>query len=87
MKIISQYYIAKRRSAIKNSTGSFTKQEWRELLEKYGDKCLCCGSKEKITLDHITPLSKGGSNSIDNIQPLCSVCNRKKWKDIIDYRK
>lgn len=67
-------------------TGVYNRKEWQEVLTKYGNKCLCCGSTEKITLDHIIPLSKGGTNTIENLQPLCSRCNRKKWKDIIDFR-
>jgi len=32
------------------------------------------------------PLTRGGSDSFDNIQPLCGSCNRKKFVNIIDYR-
>ncbi len=36
--------------------------------------------------DHVVPLTKGGTDDIGNIQPLCGACNRKKFVAIIDYR-
>lgn len=67
----------------------FTTQEWRELKAKYDFTCLCCGRQEpaiKLTPDHVIPLSKGGPNSIENIQPLCPSCNKRKWDKDTDYR-
>lgn len=76
-----------RRRAIKNNAdGSFTKKEFSELCIKHGNICVCCGEEKKMTIDHIVPLSKGGSNSIDNIQPLCLSCNSKKYVHTVDYR-
>lgn len=76
-----------RRSALKrNAVGNFTKTEWQDLCDSYGHVCLCCGQKKKLTADHIVPLSRGGTNSIDNIQPLCLPCNASKGTKTIDYR-
>lgn len=69
----------------KKADGSFTVGEWENLKMMYGNKCPSCGKKEpkiKLTADHIIPLSKGGSNYIENIQPLCQVCNSKKYTKI-----
>lgn len=74
----------------KGSKGKYTIEEWQELKEFYNHTCLCCGRKEpeiKLEPDHIVPLIDHGSNTIDNIQPLCRSCNAKKNKKTIDYRE
>lgn len=43
-----------------------------------GGKCAKCGSRKNLEYDHIIPLSKGGSNTVRNIELLCEECNRKK---------
>jgi 5-methylcytosine-specific restriction endonuclease McrA len=73
--------------------GKVTIIEWQQILSRLGNKCLACycaaeETKEGyLTIDHIIPLSKGGQNSINNIQPLCKTCNLRKYTKIIDYRK
>ena len=76
-----------RRARRVDAEGSFTKKEWIDLCNKYGNKCLCCGEKKKLTADHVIPLEKGGTNYITNIQPLCGSCNSRKHTKAIDYRK
>lgn len=69
--------------------GAFTAYEWRELCKHYDYRCLGCGKKfpfKKLTVDHVLPVSMGGSSNIDNIQPLCQSCNSKKNAQYIDYR-
>jgi len=79
-----------RRRALKLAAdGSHTEEEWQALKAFYEYKCLCCGRREpeiKLTRDHVIPLTQGGSDSIDNIQPLCTRCNSKKNLRHIDYR-
>lgn len=75
------------RASKMGSEGSFTAEEWQALCEKYGNKCLCCGATDNsLTMDHIIPVSEGGSSNIENIQPLCQSCNSRKGIQIIDYR-
>jgi len=75
-----------RYARLKGAIGSFTVQEWLDLKAKYNYRCAHCGRHEveaKLTKDHIIPLTKGGSNSIDNIKPLCQSCNSRKYNKII----
>ena len=68
--------------------GSHTFGEWETLKAQYNWTCPCCKRKEpeiKLTEDHITPLSNGGSDNIENLQPLCGSCNSKKHTKIIKF--
>jgi 5-methylcytosine-specific restriction endonuclease McrA len=77
----------KRRAAKNASRGSFTAKEFEELCERYGNRCLSCGvTGVVLEADHVVPLTRGGSDDICNIQPLCGSCNRRKLVDIVDYR-
>ena len=76
-----------RRAREKACEGKITVTEWNEVLEKYDNKCLCCGRGNiKLTMDHVLPLVLGGAHTIENVQPLCLSCNSKKYIKIIDYR-
>lgn len=77
---------AAQRAKRKSTHESFTAGEWKDLKERYGNRCLCCGSTGPLTADHVIPLSKGGRGTIDNIQPLCKSCNSTKHTKCIDYR-
>lgn len=47
-----------------------------------GGRCVKCGSQENLEFDHIIPFSKGGSNTVRNLQLLCEKCNREKSNNI-----
>jgi diadenosine tetraphosphate (Ap4A) HIT family hydrolase len=63
---------------------------YRVLKEAKG-RCALCGatkSERPLDIDHIKPRSKGGKTVYENLQVLCSKCNRtKKDKDDTDFRK
>lgn len=63
-------------------------KEVRELLyHEAGGRCRLCGREitvSTMTIDHIIPLVMGGTNSIDNLQCVCEVCNRIKGSTLPD---
>ena len=68
--------------------GLHTVGEWENLKAQYNWTCPACKKMEpevNLTRDHIVPLVKGGSDNIENIQPLCRKCNASKYTEIIKY--
>lgn len=92
-KFVHQVAARKNKLKRKQVEGSYSVQEWLTLKENYGNICLCCRKHENeltklLQQDHVVPVSKGGSNWISNIQPLCADCNGMAGKGtkVIDYR-
>ena len=53
-------------------------KSWRESLYKFTKyKCIYCG-KPSESLDHLHPISKGGTSIKSNCVPCCLSCNGKK---------
>ncbi len=70
----------------------YNTNKWRDLrlviLRKY-DRCLCCGSKNNLSVDHILPVSLYPQHAFseNNLQVLCTSCNSSKGnRNILDYR-
>lgn len=68
---------------------SYSHQEWKETVIFFGGECAYCGRTmrkgERLTRDHLEPVSKGGTTTQRNIVPACSSCNAskgaKEWRD------
>lgn len=78
-----------RRSKLK-AGGTHTVEDIRSLIDLQKRKCaICrCGISAAYHVDHIIPLSRGGSNTRSNLQLLCAACNLGKWAhDPIDYMR
>ncbi len=54
-------------------------------MQRSGHRCEYCQSQDKyspvfFTIDHIIPISEGGSNDLENLAYACPLCNRLKWQ-------
>ena len=79
-RIVSQRNIQARRAGAR---GQITSDQWRMLLRRHRFKCFYCAVKlspSNRTLDHKIPLSRGGTNTINNVVPACRPCNNRKLK-------
>jgi 5-methylcytosine-specific restriction endonuclease McrA len=68
----------KRRARKFNNGGSHTLDQLIEKFARLGNVCFYCGNSGKLTIDHDVPLSRGGTDDIDNILPACKRCNCRK---------
>ena len=75
----------------KGVKGKHTLTEWKELKRTHGYRCVDCHISEEelklkwkntnftmLTRDHIIPITKGGTDNINNIIPRCVSCNSRK---------
>ncbi len=80
--LVQQRYHTRRRGL----AATLTAEEWEEIKNQFGYKCVYCGGMAKLTQDHLIPVSKGGGLTKDNIVPACLSCNSKKRDKIIPFR-
>ncbi len=70
-----------RRRALKaNAQGNHTAEDRKRIIAAQKNLCYYCGKKmgKDVTIDHIVPLSRGGSNSPENLVAACKSCNSAK---------
>ena len=73
-------------SGVKYQQGQLYGYEIREyLLEKWHRKCAYCGGTEaRLEIEHIKPISKGGSDRVSNLAIACHDCNQTKGNQDIE---
>jgi 5-methylcytosine-specific restriction endonuclease McrA len=72
----------------RNALGSHTAQELQEQLVRQDHTCYYCKAKlgkerRSYHADHVVPLSRGGTNYIDNIVLTCRTCNLQKSNKLV----
>lgn len=54
------------------------------VLAMTGGRCWYCGCTGAMTMDHVTPRSRGGRNALANIVPACRPCNDAKGQRTLE---
>lgn len=79
-----------RKARVRGADGHHTIADIRRILDAQKKRCAWCQTSiaRKYHVDHIKPLSRGGSNWPANLQLLCPSCNlRKRAHDPIDFAR
>jgi 5-methylcytosine-specific restriction endonuclease McrA len=72
------------RSAAARRQQKYRDARLAKVCDQYGWECHWCGRKDtKLTIDHLTPRSRGGGDEIENLRPCCKPCNSRK-KDMTE---
>lgn len=75
-------YTRNRRAIRNEAEGSHTDKDVIEIWDRQKGICTYCPTDLRVSgyhVDHMTPLSRGGSNWPSNLQCLCPPCNLRKW--------
>lgn len=76
----------KRKLAVQKNGGRCTPEQWKDRCDFYGWRCAYCRqslSMATVEIDHVKPVSRGGSGWPANLVPACRSCNAKKNKRLI----
>ena len=68
--------------------GTHTEAQWLAYVAAFGCRCVMCGDgldAGQVQKDHIVPIYQGGSDGMENLQPLCQPCNGSKGPDSFDW--
>lgn len=75
---ISTEQVATQKTAGADCGSRHVSDKLRQKIMKRDKVCIWCGATDKLEIDHIVPISKGGESVEKNLQILCRSCNRKK---------
>jgi HNH endonuclease len=74
-------HIDREREVMKKNLAKF----WYPIIAR-DKRCLKCGARNDLQVDHIILLARWGLTVWWNLQTLCGKCNREKWTRTIDHR-
>ena len=76
-------YDRRRRVIQKGLRPGHTLAEWEVVLARWNYQCVDCGTTERLSQDHVVPISRGGLDDISNIVPRCVSCNSRKGNRLV----
>lgn len=74
-----------RRLSAARKIGRHTLEQFEDLRVEFRGRCVRCLGEDGHQQDHIVPVYLGGSDGIENIQPLCFGCNFAKGNETFNW--
>ena len=75
------------RAQAENHRKPLSANKRRAVFERDSYRCVACDGFKRLSVDHIIPVSQGGSNDNDNLQTLCGPCNSAKGTKPIPFQR
>lgn len=80
---VNRASVKSRRARKRGCADGLTDSQWVLLKGLYQFRCAYCHKRKPLTQDHVIPLSKGGSHTIENVVPACRSCNSRKGAKLL----
>lgn len=77
----------KQQTSDRQKRGYVSSKIRQAVLQRDNHQCLLCGSKDNLTIAHITLISRDGNSDIENLQTLCFRCQKDNHASSVDFRK
>lgn len=79
LRLYTRQKSKRRKAAMRDSVAiQLSGAQVRQRFEQFGHACAYCGATGDLHIEHVVPISKGGTHSIGNIVPACRRCNYSK---------
>ena len=88
-ELIDRFLEAKRASRKPTIRKAISTSLRFKVFQRCGFKCVYCGKappQSELHIDHIIPVSRGGTNATKNLVAACAECNHGKRDRLINWR-
>ena len=85
VRLVKYVKIPRRLRTVVTNPILFARDEY--TCQYCGRERSCLARKEKLTREHVTPISRGGTNTWNNVTTACSTCNHKKGSKLSSEAK